>query len=68
MEYSCTDLTAPLNGYADLIYGEKGESGSVVEFSCKREFILSGHNLLTCTINGSWNHDPPECIGIVYVE
>ncbi|XP_069194508.1 P-selectin isoform X2 [Procambarus clarkii] len=35
--------------------------GSVVTYRCDRGYVVDGTSMRTCTVDGSWNHEPPTC-------
>lgn len=37
--------------------------GSAVLYECKPRYKLDGHDRRLCLENGTWNSDPPKCLG-----
>ena len=59
-EISCPVLATPAYGSkssADVI------AGSIVIFSCKFGYELSGSSFLQCEYSGNWNGTAPRCTG-----
>ena len=61
---TCEVPITPYNGHVEVIYGEPGKPGSVIEFSCAVGSILQGDALLTCHFNGEWDREPPTCTSL----
>lgn len=40
--------------------------GSAVLYECKPGYRLDGHDRRLCLENGTWNSDPPKCLGKDY--
>lgn len=40
---------------------EPYSAGSTVFYQCLNGFEIKGEASLTCTYNGNWSNDPPEC-------
>uniref|UniRef100_A0A8D0D449 Selectin E n=1 Tax=Sander lucioperca TaxID=283035 RepID=A0A8D0D449_SANLU len=56
----CPLLEAPENGHIncsnrELVYN------SQCSFTCKQDYSLSGHELLTCDRHGNWTGEKPSC-------
>ncbi|XP_078489914.1 uncharacterized protein LOC108949521 [Ciona intestinalis] len=59
----CETETGCMNpGIPYVEENKKFDEGSTVEFSCVEGFILVGKANTTCTIDGSWSNQMPECI------
>ena len=43
--------------YSNMTYG------STVIYSCISGYNLVGNQNQTCTVNGNWSDNPPQCIG-----
>ena len=42
--------------------------GSIVIYSCTSGYNIVGNANQTCTLNGSWNDNPPQCQGQKYIK
>ncbi|KAL4233878.1 hypothetical protein ACF0H5_008552 [Mactra antiquata] len=57
----CDDLEAPKNGKISSF------NRSTIIFECNDGYLLAGEKILECTINGTWNSNPPICLnGILF--
>ena len=43
--------------------GEAYSEGTVCTFSCKENTALHGQHNTTCTHHGTWDAEPPTCVG-----
>lgn len=60
IEELCESLAAPLNGSVD---DSTRTIGTVANYSCDDQFLLSGDVQRTCLVNGTWSGDAPDCLG-----
>ena len=37
-------------------------AGDTVTVTCQEDHVLEGNSVLTCTTDGNWSSDPPECV------
>ena len=52
-----------VNSYGlNLVYSNVNY-GSSVTYSCISGYNLVGNSYQTCTVNGNWSDNPPQCIG-----
>ncbi|XP_070817090.1 E-selectin-like [Chaetodon trifascialis] len=56
----CSLLEAPENGYINCSNSEQVYN-SQCSFTCKQDFSLTGHELLTCDHHGNWTGERPTC-------
>eukprot|EP00117_Sycon_ciliatum_P031397 scpid3721/ scgid0121/ Sushi, von Willebrand factor type A, EGF and pentraxin domain-containing protein 1; CCP module-containing protein 22; Polydom; Selectin-like osteoblast-derived protein; Serologically defined breast cancer antigen NY-BR-38 len=54
----CGDPGRPTNG---IIEGSTFTFNSVVQFSCRSEYVLTGSAVRRCLENGSWSNQQPTC-------
>ncbi|XP_043572593.1 complement decay-accelerating factor-like isoform X2 [Chiloscyllium plagiosum] len=61
---NCADPPSIHNGkVSSLPFGDNWNYGMVAKYSCNAEYALIGVKELTCTANGQWDKNPPECKG-----
>ncbi|RWS29830.1 hypothetical protein B4U80_12691 [Leptotrombidium deliense] len=58
---SCTQLSAPQNGYISGDCDKKYYCGSSCYFSCKSGYAINGVSKLDCNPNGQWSSKMPSC-------
>ena len=52
-----------VNSYGLRLFYSTVTYGSTVTYSCISGYNIVGNPNLTCTVNGKWNENPPQCIG-----
>ncbi|XP_026161183.1 E-selectin isoform X2 [Mastacembelus armatus] len=57
---TCPLLEAPENGHINCSNHEPGNSVQC-SFICNDDYVLDGHELLTCDRNGNWTGERPSC-------
>ena len=63
-EITCPEPFEPKNGLIErsvVVYRGK------TVFSCNEGYLMQGDATLTCTLNGTWDHDQPTCTGMLLV-
>ena len=56
------DLPA-VNSYGLSLFYSTVTYGSTVTYSCISGYDIVGNLTRTCTVNGKWSDNPPQCIG-----
>lgn len=60
VDVDCGYLQAPMFGYVDLSFGTTYRENA--SYSCQIGYWLNGTAIRTCTINGSWSEEAPNCV------
>lgn len=61
----CPPPPKPLNGYYRSASDPAG-GAEIIEFFCKKSYMLSGNHHSFCHFNGSWSSKMPKCVkGII---
>ena len=61
MNSTCDTPVAPNNGYVYTVHGIRGETCSVVQYTCAIGSELIGEPFAMCMPDGQWNFPPPIC-------
>ncbi|XP_060562325.1 sushi, von Willebrand factor type A, EGF and pentraxin domain-containing protein 1-like [Ruditapes philippinarum] len=56
---TCEDISAPENG--NIAISTNGTM-SVANFQCNTGYTLSGSEVSTCNLDGTWSSSPPNCV------
>ena len=60
-EITCDEPFEPKNG---LIERSMTKFGGETVFSCNEGYVMEGVATLTCTMDGTWDNNPPKCAGL----
>ena len=52
-----------VNSYGLSLFYSTVTYGSTVNYSCISGYNIVGNPTRTCTVNGKWSDNPPQCIG-----
>ncbi|KAG2461450.1 LYAM3 protein, partial [Polypterus senegalus] len=61
----CSELTSPLNGRMNCTHPIGGFSfGTACSFDCAKGYKLKGSGRVSCSADGTWSSEQPECEAI----